>query len=57
MSNQNYCSSGGSSGGYGTYSTPECVIILQYFMFISHSFPYLSRGASVSTGSGGYGYR
>lgn len=26
-------------------------------MFLSHSFPYLSKGPYLSTGSGGYGYR
>ena len=25
-------------------------------MFLSHAFPYLSKGPSLATGSGGYGY-
>lgn len=57
MQNKVYCSSGGSSAGYGTLSKGECSAPLQYFMFLSHSFPYLSKGPYLSTGSGGYGYR
>lgn len=29
---------------------------MQYFLFLSHSFPYISKGPYLSTGSGGYGY-
>lgn len=57
MSNNWYCSSGGSSAGYGTLSNENCSSALQYFMFLAHSFPYLSKGPYLSTGSGGYGYR
>ena len=53
----NYCTSGSSSCGYGTVSnTKHCIDIVQYFMFLSHSFPYISKGPYLSTGSGGYGY-
>ena len=52
-----YCTSGSSSCGYGTLSNPTvCSNIVQYFLFLSHSFPYMSKGAKLSTGSGGYGY-
>ena len=58
ISNKEYCSSGGSSAGYGTLSNAtNCSGVLQYFMFLSHSFPYLNKGPFLSTGSGGYGYR
>ena len=30
---------------------------MQYFMFLTHSFPYLSKGPYLCTGSGGYGYK
>ena len=52
-----YCTSGSSSCGYGTLSnTVLCTNIVQYFLFLSHSFPYISKGPQLSTGSGGYGY-
>jgi hypothetical protein len=51
------CSSGGSSVGYGSLSKPNCFTTLNYFMFLSHSFPYLNKGPFLATGSGGYGYR
>lgn len=57
ISNKQYCSSGGSSAGYGTLSRSGCSSVLQYFMFLSHSFPYLNKGPYLCTGSGGYGYR
>ena len=56
MSSGWYCGSGGSSAGYGTLSNSNCSNALQYFMFLAHAFPYLSKGAYLSTGSGGYGY-
>jgi hypothetical protein len=33
-----------------------CSGIIQYFLFLSHSFPYINKGPYLSTGSGGYGY-
>lgn len=52
-----YCTSGSSSCGYGSISNASlCADIIQYFMFLSHSFPYISKGPYLSTGSGGYGY-
>ena len=52
-----YCTSGSSSCGYGSLSNPDlCSDIVQYFMFLSHSFPYINKGPYLSTGSGGYGY-
>lgn len=52
-----YCTSGSSSCGYGSISNPAvCSDIVQYFMFLSHSLPYISKGPYLSTGSGGYGY-
>lgn len=52
-----YCTSGSSSCGYGSISNASlCADIVQYFMFLSHSFPYISKGPYLSTGSGGYGY-
>jgi hypothetical protein len=57
MTDRAFCSSGGSSSGYGTLSSEHCAKVLSYFMFLSHSFPYLSKGPYISTGSGGYGYR
>ena len=52
-----YCTSGSSSCGYGTLSDSElCSDIVQYFTFLSHSFPYMNKGPYLSTGSGGYGY-
>jgi hypothetical protein len=56
MSSGWYCGSGGSSAGYGTLSNSNCSNALQYFMFLAHAFPYLSKGPYLSTGSGGYGY-
>ena len=53
----NYCTSGSSSCGFGSISNATlCADIVQYFMFLSHSFPYISKGPYLSTGSGGYGY-
>lgn len=57
MASKEYCSSGGSSAGYGSLSNSNCSAVLQYFMFLSHSFPYLNKGPYLCTGSGGYGYR
>lgn len=52
-----YCTSGSSSCGYGSISNSSlCSDIIQYFLFLSHSFPYISKGPYLSTGSGGYGY-
>lgn len=52
-----YCSSGSSSCGYGSISNYNlCFDIVQYFLFLSHSFPYINKGPFLSTGSGGYGY-
>lgn len=52
-----YCTSGSSSCGFGSISNSVlCADIVQYFMFLSHSFPYISKGPYLSTGSGGYGY-
>lgn len=56
MPNKTYCSLGGSSAGYGILSDFNCGIVMQYFMFLSHSFPYISKGPYLATGSGGYGY-
>jgi hypothetical protein len=52
-----YCTSGSSSCGYGSISNALlCSDIVEYFMFLSHSLPYISKGPFLSTGSGGYGY-
>ena len=52
-----YCTSGSSSSGFGLISdTTLCFDIIQYFLFLSHSFPYMSKGPELNTGSGGYGY-
>ena len=52
-----YCTSGSSSCGYGSISNYTlCFDIIQYFLFLSHSFPYISKGPFLSTGSGGFGY-
>ncbi len=56
MPNKTYCSLGGSSAGYGILSDINCGVVMQYFMFLSHSFPYISKGPYLATGSGGYGY-
>jgi hypothetical protein len=52
----NFCTSGSSSAGYGILSADICGNVISYFMFLSHSFPYMKRGPQVQTGSGGYGY-
>ena len=57
LSDYTNCSSGGSSVGYGALSNSNCNLTLTYFMFLSHSFPYLNIGPYLGTGSGGYGYR
>jgi hypothetical protein len=57
IANEGFCSTGGSSAGYGTMSSEKCVSVMQYFMFLTHAFPYLSKGPFLCTGSGGYGYR
>lgn len=52
-----YCTSGSSSCGFGVISNNTlCQGVISYFLFLSHSFPYISKGPSLSTGSGGYGY-
>ncbi len=52
-----YCTSGSSSCGYGVISNQDlCYDIVQYFLFLSHSYPYISKGPYLATGSGGYGY-
>lgn len=52
-----YCTSGSSSCGFGEVSNANlCSDIIQYFLFLSHSFPYISKGPYLFTGSGGYGY-
>jgi hypothetical protein len=52
-----YCTSGSSSCGYGAISNAAlCSNVVEYFMFLSHSLPYISKGPFLSTGSGGYGY-
>ncbi len=52
-----YCTSGSSSCGYGSISNyGVCEDIVKYFMFLSHSMPYISKGPYLSTGSGGYGF-
>ena len=51
-----YCCSGSSSSGYGVISNEECEKIMQYFLFLAHAFPYMSKGPYLATGSGGYGY-
>jgi len=57
VQNQNsFCSSGSAGAGYGLKSDPSCSSIMMYFMFLVHSFPYMSKGPSLSSGSGGYGY-
>ena len=56
MPNKTYCSGGGSSAGYGILSDINCGNVMQYFMFLSHSFPYISKGPYLATGSVGYGY-
>jgi hypothetical protein len=55
--NNSYCTSGSSSCGFGVLSNfTLCENTVQYFLFLSHSFPYISKGPYLSTGSGGYGY-
>lgn len=55
--NNTYCTSGSSSCGFGVISNVTiCQNIIQYFLFLSHSFPYINKGPYLSTGSGGYGY-
>lgn len=55
--NNSYCTSGSSSCGFGVISNVTlCADIIQYFLFLSHSFPYINKGPYLSTGSGGYGY-
>jgi hypothetical protein len=55
--NNGYCTSGSSSCGFGVISNSTvCSDIIQYFLFLSHSFPYISKGPYLFTGSGGYGY-
>ena len=55
--NNSFCTSGSSSCGFGVISNVSlCGDIIQYFLFLSHSFPYISKGPYLSTGSGGYGY-
>lgn len=52
-----YCTSGSSSCGFGVISNSSlCSGVVQYFLFLSHSFPYINKGPYLSTGSGGYGY-
>lgn len=51
-----FCSSGSAGAGYGLKSDLECGPILEYFMFLTHSFPYMKKGPKIFTGSGGYGY-
>jgi hypothetical protein len=53
---QNFCSSGSAGAGYGLKSNSTCDSILQYFMFLTHAFPYMKKGPQLYTGSGGYGY-
>lgn len=55
--NNSYCTSGSSSCGFGVISNVTlCGDIIQYFLFLSHSFPYINKGPYLSTGSGGFGY-
>jgi hypothetical protein len=55
--NNTNCTSGSSSCGFGLMSNSAlCSDVVQYFLFLSHSFPYISKGPYLSTGSGGYGY-
>lgn len=51
-----FCSCGSAGAGYGLDSNQTCSSILQYFMFLTHSFPYMKKGPKIATGSGGYGY-
>lgn len=56
---QDFCSSGSAGAGYGltsNFADDPCYEILEYFMFLTHSFPYMNKGPTLSTGSGGYGY-
>lgn len=54
-----FCSSGSASAGYGLNSmmNEKCGELLEYFMFLTHSLPYMKIGPTLSTGSGGYGYQ
>ncbi len=54
-----FCSSGSSGAGYGLISNTNnvnCPSLLEYFMFLMHSFPYMVQSKIISSGSGGYGY-
>ena len=51
-----FCYCGSAGAGYGLVSNDTCQPLLEYFMFLTHSFPYMKMGPALTTGSGGYGY-